>query len=75
MFSSTKDNLLGHAILDLFVHHKENQLKILRHIEKVIYCGDFVSSITIESKDGVKKFFDVSTKKGMIDGLNFTVFK
>src|SRR4051794_37976233 len=44
MFSSTKDNLVGHVILNLFEHHKENQKKILQHIEQVIHCGDFVST-------------------------------
>ncbi|MDF2856377.1 MAG: kinE [Neobacillus sp.] len=75
MFGTTKDYLMGHFILDLFKYHQENQEEILQHIEHVIQYGDFGSVIKIETKDGIEKYFDLSTKKGMVDGLNFTVFK
>ncbi|WP_342430396.1 ATP-binding protein [Neobacillus sp. FSL H8-0543] len=75
MLGMTKDKLMGHAILDLFESHRENQQEIIRHIEQVIHCGDFVSSIKIETKDGIEKYFDVSTKRGMVDGINFTIIK
>jgi two-component system, sporulation sensor kinase E len=75
MFGITKDCLIGQVILDLFKHHNDNKLEIHQHIEQVIHFGDFASSIKIETKDGVENYFDVSTKRGIVDGLNFTVFK
>jgi two-component system, sporulation sensor kinase E len=75
MFGATKEYLMGNFILDLFKYHNENQEEILQHIEHVIKYGDFISLIKIETKDGIEKYFDVSTKRGMVDGLNFTVFK
>jgi two-component system, sporulation sensor kinase E len=75
MFGLSKDQIQGRILFDLFKQQKDKQVEIIQHIEQVIENGNHTSSIVFESKDGKVKHYDYSTKREIIEGVNFTVFK
>jgi two-component system, sporulation sensor kinase E len=73
IFGLSKNRLLGRSLLDLFSHNEEKKQEIIKHIEHVANKGKQSSSMIIESKEGITRHFDYSTKHGIIEGLNLTV--
>lgn len=73
IFGHSKERLLGQSLLVLFKTVKEKKQEILNHIDQVTQTGKQCSSMVIEMNDGKVKYYDYSTKRGIIDGLNLTV--
>lgn len=71
----SEKKIKGCRFYDLFPHQRDKKKEIIHHIEKVIQDGEHNSSIEIDTMDGRKRYFDYSTKKEIVEGLNFTIIK
>lgn len=73
IFGLSKEKLVGRSVLEVFSHLNDKRQEIINHIEQVTNNGRQCSSMVIEGNDGIVRYFDYSTKRGIIDGLNLTV--
>ncbi len=75
MIGVPKEKLIGSRVYDPHTIQEEGKQEILRHIDEVLQNGQIGSTLIFEDNDGIKKYFDCSSKLDIWSGVNFTVFK
>ncbi|WML38885.1 ATP-binding protein [Neobacillus sp. OS1-2] len=75
MIGLPKNKLIGQRVYDLSTPLEGKKQEILKHIDQLLNEGQKASTITFETEDGNKIYFDYTSQLDIVDGVNLTVFK
>jgi two-component system, sporulation sensor kinase E len=73
MFGRSKERLIGRSLFELFPLEKRHEIH--NHIGQVLQSGEHSSAIIFDLNDHQKRYFEYSTKREIVEGLNVTVFQ
>lgn len=75
MFGLSKEKLKGQLLFEVIGNQKENKSKILHHISQVLQFGNHTTTVSFETNTGEKRQFEFSSKREIVEGLNFTIIE
>ncbi|EKN66414.1 two-component sensor histidine kinase [Neobacillus bataviensis LMG 21833] len=75
MIGLPKKKLIGQRVYDPSTPLEGKKQEILKHIDQLLNEGQTASTITFETEDGNKLYFEYTSQLDIVGGVNITIFK